>query len=161
MDPRDSDQSSEQIRKAIMDGTFTCDWCGESIPIDRKADAVVVKCTKCGKSLMVPPLPVQTKTVQTATANPAKPAPSAVAAPATPGASQTKQCPFCGKTMGQDAEVCKSCGFTPSSWDPQGMVEKEPETKPKSPTVLIIILALVAIALVGITAYMLKVAAGR
>jgi ribosomal protein L37AE/L43A len=142
-----------------MDDTFTCDWCGQNIAIDRRGDAAVVKCPKCGKSLMVPPLPVQAKTMQIAATNPVKPAPSLAAPPAIPGASQTKQCPFCGKLMSQEAEVCKSCGFTPSSWDPQGTVEKETEAKRKFPTNLLIILALAVIALLGIAIYMLKVAA--
>ena len=61
--------------------------------------------------------------------------------------------------MGQEAEVCRFCGFTPASWNPQGTVENEPVTKRMFPTNLIIILALAAIALIGVAIYMLKVAA--
>jgi ribosomal protein L37AE/L43A len=144
-----------------MDDTFTCDWCGQNLAIDRRGDAVVVKCPKCGKSLMVPPVPVQTKTMQTATANAAKPALSLAAPPATPSAAQTKQCPFCGKPMGQETEVCKSCGFTPASWDPQGTAEKEPTTKRKFSANLLVILGLTAIALLGIAIYVSRVSARK
>lgn len=142
-----------------MDDTFTCDWCGQSIAIDRRSDAVVVKCPKCGKSLMVPPVSVQTKTTQTTTTNPVKLVPGQAAPPETPSASQAKQCPFCGKAMGHDTDVCKSCGFTPKSWNPQGTVEKEPEIKRKFPTNLLVVLALLAIALLGAAVYILTAAA--
>lgn len=142
-----------------MDDTFTCDWCGQNIAVDRKTNAVVIKCTKCGKSLMVPPAAIQTETPQMAITNPVKPLPGLVTPPATPNPSQTKQCPFCGKPMGLEAEVCKSCGFAPSSWNPQGTTEKAPEIKRKISPVLIVTLALAAIALLGIIIHILTAAA--
>ena len=144
-----------------MDDTFTCDWCGQSVAVRKRGDAVVVKCPKCGKSLMVPPMPIQTKTTQTTTANTANPALSMVAQPQTPGSSQTKQCPFCAKPMSLEAEACKYCGFTPSSWNPQGIAEEDRRPNRKFSRTFVIILASVAIALLGIVIYLLMVAARR
>jgi ribosomal protein L37AE/L43A len=142
-----------------MDSTFTCDWCGQKIAIDKRSDAVIVKCPKCGKSLMVPPMSIPTRTPQTATANPAKLTPSGGASPATHSASQTKLCPFCAKPMGQEAEVCRFCGYTPVSWNPQGTVEKELTMKRGVPTVVFKVLAFVAIVLLGIIIYTLMTTA--
>ena len=142
-----------------MDGTFVCDWCGQRIAVDKRADAVVVKCPKCGKSLMVPPMSITTKTPQTATSNPVKLIPSGAASTATPSASQAKLCPFCAKPMGQEAEKCRFCGYTPVSWNPQGTVEKELTTKRGVPTVVFTILAFVAIVLLGIIIYTLMTTA--
>jgi len=141
-----------------MDGTFTCDWCGQKIAVDKRADAVIVKCPKCAKSLMVPPLSIPTKPPQTVTANPATLTPSGGASPS---ASQTKLCPFCAKPMGQEAEKCKFCGYTPVSWNLQGAVEKEQTGKQGVPTVVFKILAFVAIVLLGIIIYTLMTTAHR
>jgi DNA-directed RNA polymerase subunit M/transcription elongation factor TFIIS len=142
-----------------MDITVTCDSCGQKVTIGRTGNAAVVTCPKCGKALTVPPLLIQTKTMQAATANSAKPVLRVAAPAAIPRPSETKHCPFCGKPMSQETELCGSCGFTPASWNPQGKVEKEPEPERKSPRVLYIILAVVAIALLGITIYLLRVVA--
>ena len=139
-----------------MDGTFTCDWCGQKIAIDKRADAVIVKCPKCAKSLMVPPMSIPTSRPLAATTNPAKLTPSGAASPS---ASQAKLCPFCAKPMSQEAEKCRFCGYTPVSWNLQGTVEKGLTTKRGVPTVVFTILAFVAIVLLGIIIYTLMTTA--
>lgn len=65
------------------DITFNCDKCGQSLTIDEAGAGQLVDCPKCGTPLEVP---YKSKT------------------------AGDKKCPFCAKTIKEDAKICRHCG---------------------------------------------------